>query len=87
MRLNITSALPIFLGGPVLLIFSTLIKGQFRDVILVSFHFFPKRNKNKWTISKNEFVCSFFGRNFGLKKPFQIFLTFIGVAYIFHFFG
>ena len=40
------------------------------------FTFFQKTNKNKSTSSKVEFVCSFFGRNVGLKKSFRICLTF-----------
>ena len=44
-------------------------------------HQFPPKNKRKqvdlkFQSSKVEFVCSFFGRNGGLKISFQIFLTF-----------
>ena len=42
-----------------------------------AFTFFQKTNKNKSTSSKVEFVCSFFGRNVGLKKSFRIHLNFI----------
>ena len=44
-------------------------KGQLISKCLFGvFIFFQKTNKNKSTGSKNEFVCSFFGRNVGLEK-------------------
>ena len=43
------------------------------------FTFLQKANKNKWTNIQVKFVCSFFGRNVGLKKSFRICLTFINV--------
>ena len=49
---------------------------------LISKHFFgvftssKQMNETKSTRSKVEFICSFFGRNVGLKKSFRICLTF-----------
>jgi hypothetical protein len=55
-------------------------KGQLISKCLFGvFTFFQTTNQNKSTSSKVEFVCSFFGRNVGLKKSFPIFLTFISV--------
>ena len=52
-------------------------KGQLISTCIFGvFTFFQKTNENKSTGSKVEFVCSFFGRNVGLKKSFQICLTF-----------
>ena len=52
-------------------------KGQLISKCLFGvFTFFQKMNENKLTSSKVEFVCSFFGRNVGLKKSFRICLTF-----------
>ena len=39
------------------------------------FTFFQNTKENKSTSSKGKFVCSIFGRTFGLKKSFQICLT------------
>ena len=52
-------------------------KGQLISKCLFGvFTFFQKTNENKSTSSKVKFVCSFFGRNVGLKKSFRICLTF-----------
>ena len=54
-----------------------LAKGQLiSKCLFYVFTFFQKTNENKSTISKVEFVRSFFGRNVGLKKSFRICLTF-----------
>ena len=56
--------------------------GQFAKGQLISkwffdvFDFLQKPNENKYHSSKVEFVRSFFERNVGLKKSFQICLTF-----------
>ena len=48
-------------------------KGQLISKCLFGiFTFFQKTNENKSTSSKVKFVCSFFGRNVGLKKSFRI---------------
>ena len=53
------------------------VKGQLISKCLFGvFTFFQKTNENKSTSSKVEFVRSFFGRNFGLKKSIRICLTF-----------
>ena len=52
-------------------------KGQLISKCLFGvFTFFQTTNENKSTSSKVKFVRSFFGRNIGLKKSFQICLTF-----------
>ena len=66
--------------GDIFIVFksrSANIKGQLILKCLFGvFTFFQKMNANKLTRSKVEIVRSFFGRNVGLKKSFQICLTF-----------
>ena len=52
----------------------------------------PKNKRNNLIMAmlgqKNEFVCSFFGRIVGLKKPLRLCLTFkVVVSYIFSFYS
>ena len=55
----------------------TCLKGQLISKCLFGvFNFLQKTNKNKSHSSKIEFLCSFFGGNVGLKKLFQLCLTF-----------
>ena len=79
-KLGQEAVLPCFaLGTPtpitrsVLLIFIVYSKGQLISKCLFGvFNFLQKTNENKSHSSKIEFVRSFFGGNFGLKKIFSI---------------